>query len=120
MIKDTKLNLQTKRVKLKQQGDQKFIKGLTNNGTGSVRNLVQMFEGTGGQESSICWTTRKEYDFASQVRNLDDYTDVESPSKRLRLTKDDPIQAPSPSTQARASPGRSARAGRGRRQSSKL
>ena len=36
MIKDTKLNLKTKRVKLKQQGDQKFIKGLTNNGTGTA------------------------------------------------------------------------------------
>ena len=119
VIKDTKINLKTKRAKMKQQGDQRFINGLTDNGTGSVKNLVQMFEGIGGLESGICLTPRKEYDFASQVRNLDDYTDVESPSKRLRLTRHEPIQNPPPSTPARASPARGPRAGRGRRRPSK-
>ena len=60
MIKDTKVNLKTERVKRKQHGDKMFIKGLTNNGTGTVRNLVQMFEGAGGQESSICICIYKE------------------------------------------------------------
>ena len=106
VIRDTKINLETKRVKMKQQGDQRFINRLTDNGTGSVRNLVRMFEGIGGME----W---KEYDIASQVRNLDDYTDMESPSKRLRLTRHGPIQTP-PSTPARASSARGPREGRGR------
>ena len=97
---------------MKQQGDQKFINRLTDNDTGSVKNLVRMFEGVGGLESGICLTPRKEYDFASQVMYLDDYTDVESPSKRLRLTRHEPIQTVPPSTPARASPARGPRAGR--------
>ena len=51
--------------------------------------------------------------------NLDDYIDVESPSKRLRLTRHEPIQTLPPSTPARASPARGPRAGRGRRRPSK-
>ena len=92
---------------------------LTDNDTGSVKNLVRMFEGIGGLESGICLTPRKEYEFASQVMNLDDYIDMESPSKRLRLTRHEPIQTPPPSTPARASSSRGPKAGRGRRWPSK-
>ena len=98
VIKETNVYLKTKRVEMKQQEDQRFINRLTDNGTGSVKNLVQRFEVLGGLESGICLTPRKEYDFASQVRHLDDYTDVESPSKRLRLTRPVPIQTPPPPT----------------------
>ena len=44
---------------------------------------------------------------------------MESPSKRLRLTKPVPIQTPPPPTPARASPTRGPRASWGRRRSSK-
>jgi hypothetical protein len=101
------------------QKDQNFINMVTDNDTESVKNLVQMFEGIRGLESGICLTPRKKYEFASQVMNLDDYIDVESPSKRLRLTRHEPIQTLPPSTPARASPARGPRAGRGRRRPSK-
>ena len=69
LIKDTKINLKTIMVKMKQKGDQNFINMVTDNDTESVKNLVRMFEGIGGLESGICLTPRKEYDFASQVMN---------------------------------------------------
>ena len=52
VTKDTKFSLKTKRVKMKQKGDQKFINRLIDNYTGSVMN--RMFEGIGGLESGIC------------------------------------------------------------------
>ena len=60
VIKETNINLKTKRVKMKQQEDQRFINRLTDNGTGSVKNLVQRFEVLGGLESGIFLTPRKE------------------------------------------------------------
>ena len=53
VIKDTTIKMKTKRVKMKQQGDQKFINRLTDNDTGFIKNLVRMFKGIGGSQAFV-------------------------------------------------------------------
>ena len=112
---DTTFNLKTERIKLKQQGDDSFMHGVmdTDTGTGIVKNMVRKFEVLGGQESGFSLTPRKEYNFTS-ASHLAEQQSVESPSKRLRLTKPGTSEPPATPASTRASPAWGPVSGRGR------
>ena len=92
---------------MKQQGDDSFMHGVmdtdTDTGTGIVKNMVRKFEVLGGQESGFSLTPRKEYNFTS-ASHLAEQQSVESPSKRLRLTKPGTSEPPATPASTRASP----------------
>ena len=82
-------------------------------GTGIVKKMVRKFEVLGGQESGFSLTPRKEYNFTS-ASHLAEQQSVESPSKRLRLTKPGTSEPPATPASSRASPAWGPVSGRGR------
>jgi hypothetical protein len=80
------------KTRMKHEDTGMFMRGVNDNCTGGVKEIVRKFESLDGQEQDICLRTRQDYNFGGTIRLQEADTILASPLKRQRLIKLSPVR----------------------------